>query len=145
MNKHDPSRTINGTFGEVWVDDYYAAEVTGVEAKLSVQKTEVKQAMKTSKSYKVTGTDGKGTLKFNKVTSYFSTKCLNEIKAGKTPKTTLISKLNDPDAYGAERVRLTGVIFDELPLINWEVEKIGEESIGFTFEDAEFLDEIKAV
>ena len=143
MNRHSAARTINGTFGEAWVDDYYVAEVTGVEAKITVQKAEVKQAMKTSKSYKVTGTDGKGTMKINKVTSYFSTKCLEEIKEGKTPNITIISKLADPDAYGAERVRLTGVIFDELPVVNWEVDKVGEESIGFTFEEAEFLDEIQ--
>lgn len=39
--QHAPEKTINGTFGEVWIDDYYAAETTGLEAKVTLEKTEV--------------------------------------------------------------------------------------------------------
>ena len=137
-----PERTINGTFGEVWVDDYDVAEVTGLEAKVTIEKTEVNQTRTLSKGYKITGIDGKGTIKFNKVSSYFTEKLSDPIKNGKAPKCTIISKLADPDSDGAERVKLTGVTFDELPLVNWEAKKLIEESIPFTFTDWELMDVI---
>ena len=69
--QHAPEKTINGTFGEVWIDDYYAAETTGLEAKVTLEKTEVNQTGSLAKGYKVTGIDCKGTVKMNKVTSFF--------------------------------------------------------------------------
>lgn len=143
MKSYDASRTINGTFGELSIDDYDLAEVTGLEAKVSFDKQEVTQAGKMGKGYKITGYDGKGTVKFNHVTSYFQTKLSDQIKAGKTPTCTIISKLADPDSFGCERVKLTGVVFDEMTLANWEAKKIDEESVGFTFSDWEMLDVIK--
>lgn len=143
MKRHSPEKVINGTFGELWADDYYCSEATGLNAKVTFEKGEVNQAGTLSKGYKIIGVDGKGTIKLNKVTSYFQIKISGAIKQGKTPQCTIISKLDDPDAYGAERVKITGVIFDELTLADWEAKKLGEESIPFTFADWEFLDVIE--
>lgn len=139
-----PEKVMNGTFGEVWLDDYYLAEVLSLEAKASLEKTEVNQARTLVKGYKVTGIDCKGTLKLNKVTSYFLTKLFESIKKGKVVKCTIISKLADPDSDGIERVKLTGCVFDEITLANWEVKKLGEESIPFTFTGWEVLDYVPA-
>lgn len=142
MKSYTPERVINGTFGEVWVDDDYMAEVTALEAKVSLEKTEVNQVGALAKGYKVTGIDGKGTLKMNKVTSYFIQKLSANTKAGKTTTCTIISKLADPDALGAERIQLNGCTFDELTLVNWEAKKLGEESIAFSFTGWDVLDTI---
>lgn len=139
-----PEKVMNGTFGEVWLDDYYLAEVLSLEAKASLEKTEVNQARTLVKGYKVTGIDCKGTIKLNKVTSYFLTKLSESIKKGKVVKCTIISKLADPDSDGIERVKLTGCVFDEITLANWEVKKLGEESIPFTFTGWEVLDYVPA-
>ena len=138
-----PEKTINGTFGELWVDDYYLAEVTALEAKLSLEKTEVNQTGTLAKGYKVTGFDGKGTIKLNKVTSFFITLLSDNAKAGKTTTCTIISKLADPDANGVERIKLTGCTFDEVTLANWEAKKLGEESIPFSFTGWDVLDAIE--
>ena len=137
-----PEKTINGTFGELWIDDYYLAEVTGLEAKATIEKQEVNQTGTLTKGYKVTGLDCKGTIKLNKVSSYFQIKLSDAIKKGKTPSCTIISKLDDPDSEGAERVKLMGCTFDEVTIANWEAKKLGEESIPFSFTDWEFLDVI---
>ena len=142
MNKFEPRRVINGTFGELWCDDDYMAETTGLEAKVTIEKSEVNQTGTLAKGYKTTGLDLKGMLKLNKVSSYFTKKISANIKKGINPTCTLISKLADPDAFGAERVKLTGVTFDEITLANWETKKTGEESIPFTFMDWELLDTI---
>ena len=142
---YSPERTINGTFGSLWVDDYFLSEVTGLEAKVSLEKTEVNQVGSLAKGYKVTGIDCKGTIKLNKVTSYFINLLSENIKNGKTTTCTIISKLDDPDAFGSERVKLTGCTFDELTLANWEAKKLGEESIPFSFTDWELMDTIPAM
>ena len=144
MKSYTPEKVINGTFGEVWVDDDYMAEVTALEAKVSLDKTEVNQVGTLAKGYKITGIDGKGTLKLNKVSSYFIKKLSDNTKAGKTTTCTIISKLNDPDSFGAERIQLNGCTFDELTLANWEAKKLGEESIVFSFTSWEVLDTINA-
>lgn len=139
---YQPEKTINGTFGEVWLDDYYLAEVIGLEAKVSLEKQEVNQTGTLAKGYKITGIDGKGTIKLNKVTSYFMKFISQSIKQGKTASCTIISKLGDPDSNGIERVKLSGCTFDEVTLANWEAKKLGEESIPFSFTDWEILDSI---
>lgn len=141
--RYDASRVVNGSWGEVWVDGDYMAEATGLEAKVSLDKQEVNQTGTLEKGYKVTGVDGKGTLKMNKVTSYFIQKMSDNLKAGKTTTATIISNLDDPDAFGAERVQLNGCVFDELTLVNWEAKKLGEESVPFTFTSWEILESIK--
>lgn len=51
-----------------------------------------------------------------------------------------ITALKDPASLGTERVKITGVSFDELTLADWEANKLGEESYPFTFADAEPID-----
>ena len=142
MNAYADKNVINGTFGEVWCDSDYLAEATGLEAKMSLEKTEVNMCRRLSKGQKVTGIDGKGTLKMNKVSSYFILKLGEAIKQGKTPVSEIITQLKDPDAFGAEKIKLTGVVFDEVTLANWEAKKLVEESIPFTFESFEVLEAI---
>lgn len=142
MVSYSPEKVINGTFGEVWVNGSYMAEVTALEAKVSLEKTEVNQTGALAKGYKITGIDCKGTLKLNKVTSYFIKLLSDSIKNGKSVSVTIISKLSDPDSIGSERVQLNSCTFDELTLVNWEAKKLGEESIPFTFTSWEVLDSI---
>ncbi|MGN0512740.1 MAG: phage tail tube protein [Lachnospiraceae bacterium] len=142
MTTYNDRNVINGTYGEVWVNEDYMAESTGLEAKMSLEKTEVNMCKRLSKGYKITGTDGKGTLKMNHVSSYFVLKYGEAIKKGQTPDVSITTRLADPDAFGAEEIKLTGVIFDELTLANWELKKNGEESIPFTFTDFEVIESI---
>ena len=75
-----------------------------------------------------------------KVISYLIKLLAPAIKEWKQVKFTLISKLDDPNALGAERIALYGVMFDAVDLINWELGKVGEEDQNFTFEDFDLLD-----
>lgn len=144
MKSYSPENVINGTYGEVWIDGEYMAEVTGLEAKVSLEKTEVNQIGKLAKGYKVTGIDCKGTVKLNKVSSYFINKLSKNLEKGKQTTCTIVSNLKDPDAFEgkAEKVQLNGCTFDELTLANWEAKKLGEESIPFTFTGWKLIDTI---
>lgn len=142
MNRHRDENVISGSWGEVWVDNDYMSDVLSLEAKISLDTEEIKQNRRLTKGYKVTGISGNGTLKLNKVTSYFINKLSENIKAGKTTTATIITKLDDPDALGAERIRLNNCVFTELTLANWEVGSMTEEELPFSFQDYDVLDSI---
>ena len=130
-----PEKVINGTYGEMKINGQLVAEVTGLEAKITVEKDEVKLVGTLAKGYKITGTEGKGTIKLNKVYSRFINLMNDNLKAGKSTVATIESALADPDSDGSETVVLNGCIFDELTLADWEAKKFGEESVPFTFTD----------
>ena len=101
--------------------------------------TPVNQTGSLGKGYKVTGIDGKGTVKFNKITSYFIELMSDNLKNGKTTTCDIISNLEDPDSFGAEKIKLKNCVFDELTLANWEAKKMTEESVPFTFSDWDIM------
>ncbi|KNF10058.1 protein of unknown function DUF2001 [Gottschalkia purinilytica] len=140
---YDSQKTISGTWGEVWLDGDYISEITGLEAKVNLTKEEVKMCGVMGKKFKVTGFEGKGTLKMNKVSSRMIMKLGNAIKEGRSVSCTIISKLKDPDANGAERIAIKDATFDEVTLSNWEAKKILEETIPFTFSDYEIYDVVE--
>jgi hypothetical protein len=141
MQSYTPEKVINGTFGELWIDGEYMSETTAFEATISLEKTDVIQTGTLVKGQKVIGVEGKGTVTMNKVSSYFHRKIGDYIRVMKTPPpATIISKVDDPDAFGAERVSIEGVEFDEMSVANWEGRKIGEEKVNFTFKTYTPLD-----
>ena len=133
--RFDTNTVINGTWGTVKINDEIVAEAIGLEAKLSVEKEEVKQTGTLAKGYKITGTDGKGTIKLNKVNSRMINLMSANLQQGKSTVATIESELADPASGEGkmEKVVLKGCIFDELTLADWEAKKIGEESVAFTF------------
>lgn len=136
-------QVINGSFGEAWVDGDYLAEVTGVEATIDIDYEDVNLPRKLSTGKKLIGWEGSGSLSFNKTTSRFIVLMRDDLKAGKQTEVDIITKLDDPDALGAERVVLKNVVFEDLSLANWESKSIGEEEISFYFDDWEPLDIIE--
>ena len=55
MDKYNAQQVMNGTWGEVWIDGTYMAEVTAFEAKVSLDKTDVNMTRRLAKAQKVTG------------------------------------------------------------------------------------------
>lgn len=138
------NQVINGTFGEVWFDDDYLAEVVSGQAKVSLTYDDVKRARCLMVAKKLIKAGGKGSIKLNHVRSNIVKKTSDTIKSGKTPSFKIIMKLEDPDALGAERIVLYGCKLDELTLMDWENGKITEETLSFTYESYELLDVIIA-
>ena len=95
----DAKRIISGTFGECWMDDDYLAEAFGLQAKIDITKEDVQIAGKLSKSKKITGWEGKGSVKLNKVNSRMAKKIASMLKDGKEVRVKIISKLADPDSF----------------------------------------------
>ena len=137
MKKFVSNQVINGTWGELWVDDEYIGEVMSCKGEVSISYSDISMVRSLTAGKKMTKLEGKGSVKLHHVRS-------NKVKKGKTPDFKIIAKLADPDALGVERVVFYHCKFDKAILMDWEVQKNTEESYSFTFEDWDFLDDIRA-
>lgn len=135
-------RVISGTWGEVWLDGDKVSECYGLQAKVSFNKEDIALCGQMASDKKVTSIECTGSLRMHKVTSRMALAIGENIRNGKDVRFTIVSKLKDPDAYGAERVVLSNVSFDDLILADWEAKSVGKVECPFTFTDYEFLDEI---
>lgn len=137
-------RVVSGTWGEVWLDDDKVSECYGLQAKASFNKEDIALCGQMASDKKVTSIDCTGSLRLHKVTSRMAQAIGENIRNGRDVRFTIVSKLKDPDAYGAERVVLRNVSFDDLTLADWEAKRVGKVECPFTFTDYEFLDVIEA-
>ena len=135
-------RVISGTWGEVWLEGDKVSECYGLQAKVSFNKEDIALCGQMASDKKVTSIECTGSLRMHKVTSRMALAIGENIRKGKDVRFTIVSKLKDPDAYGAERVVLSNVSFDDLTLADWEAQSVGKVECPFTFTDYEFLDEI---
>lgn len=140
----DPTKVINGTFGEVWHEGNWVTNVKSAEATVDIGKEEIPVSGSRWIGHKQTSLTGTGNITSYKLTSEFI-QMIGSIAEGKGTAfvTELILKLDDPDSYGAERVRLKGVQFDTIPLGKFELNAIVEEELPFTFSGYELLDKIE--
>ena len=135
-------RVISGTWGEVWLGGDYVGECYKYQAKDSITRDKIAMAGKLRAGMKMTSVEGTGSMGLHKVNSRMAIIIGNEIKAGRDPRFTIIAKLDDPDAYGAEKISFTDVAFDDLTLADWEVATSGKVECPFSYGDYEFLDQI---
>ena len=135
-------RVINGTYGEVWVDGEKVAECTACQAKVAKQKETIRLCGQFMSDAKATGADGTGSLTLYHVDSGFLQR-QRDLQDGVDVRCTVVTKLRDPDSYGAERVALYNVSFDDLTLADWAAAAVGTITAPFTFSRYELLDEIE--
>lgn len=135
-------RVISGTFGEVWVDGEKIAECTACQLKVSKNKETINLCGQFMTDTKAISGSGTGSLTLYKVDSGFARKT-GDLQNGEDRRFTIISKLRDPDSYGAERVAVYNVSLDDLTLADWQAATVGTVTVPFTFSRYEFLDEIE--
>lgn len=134
---------INGTFGEVWIDDTYLATLTKFEAKVAMSYEDVKRPRDLWKGKKLVELDGTGSLTMGKYSSMGLKFMHDKLSQGRTPVVKIMGVLDDPTALGAERIMLKNVTFTELDLLNFEHAKALEETFSFNFRHYELYDFIE--
>lgn len=136
-------RILNGVWGEIWVDGEKIAECTACQLKVANNKQTVNLCGQYMADSKGTSGSGTGSLTLYHVDSGFARK-QDGIQNGVDRRFTVISKLADPDSYGAERVAAYNVSFDDLTLADWKAATVGTVTKPFTFTRYELLDQIQA-
>lgn len=126
----------------LYLDGEKVAECTGCQAKVTYNKKAINLCGELMEDTKILSAKGAGSLSLLKVDSGLAAK-LGDLASGLDRRFTIISKLRDPDSYGAERVALYGVSFDELTLADWTSAAEGTVTAPFTFTKYEYLDMIE--
>lgn len=142
MQGHNSDIVMNGTFGEVWFDGEYMAEVKKCRLEVAIEYTEIGRVRNLTPGQKMTALKPEGEVTFNKVSSTVTKKVAAKLKKGQAPKFTIISNLDDPAALGAERVAAYGCAFEKMTLADWENGSLTEENYSFKFENYELLDTV---
>lgn len=140
----DERRVMSGTWGSLWMDGDLVGECYGFQAKVTLDKETVYMCGNNWAGHKVKNVSGSGSVRLRKVSSFMARKIANDIRQGKDPRFVIISKLADPDVFGAERVAVKNVSFDDLTLADWEANALGNVECPFTFRDFEYLDMVVA-
>ena len=137
----DANRIMNGTFLEVWLDGIALSGMTAFQAKVVKQKTEINVCGQMAVDTKTTGYKGTGSLSLHKIYSTFAEEA-ESLGTGIDQRHTIVGKLADPDAFGAERLAFYNVSLDEITLMDAAANTPGKITTPFTYTRYEFLDKV---
>lgn len=134
------NKILRGSYGKVWIDGELFANIKKFEAKVEAKYEDVEIAGQLGKKRRYVGFEGKGTATLHKIDSSIAKKLNQQFKTGDIMDSKMVVALDDPTAYGSERVEILEVTFDELTLMNFEQKAIIEEELPFEFGDYNFID-----
>lgn len=133
---------INGTYGEVWIDDYYLASLVSFRAVVTMSYAQVVKPTDLWEYNKLVSLSGEGEVVTEKYSSLGFRVMHDKIKEGKTPVCKIVTKLDDPDALGAERIAVKNITFNELALADWAHAEAGKETLTFNFAGYDLIEKI---
>lgn len=140
--KMQTNKILRGNFGRVWVNSELMANVKKFEAKVGLNYEEIQISNDLGTHQRYMGYTIEGTMTLHKIDSQVAHLMKDGIKTGDLPDIKIIAKLDDPSAYGAERIEMTEVTFDELTLMNFENGNVIEEEVPFKAAYFDYLDMI---
>jgi hypothetical protein len=129
-------RTINGSYGKLYLGAQWLANIQRVEARITVERREVKVAGTRHTGYKGMNVTGEGTMTGLKVTDFWLkliSRYMRDPSSFIVPL-TLRTTLADPENGGVEELELIHCRFWEIPF-GFQVNELIEEAITFTFEN----------
>jgi hypothetical protein len=136
-------RVINGTYGRMWMNGQEVGECYGLQAKVAYKKEDIQMPGKMMTDTKLINAKGTGTVKYFKTNSRMAIEAGNAALEGRDIRFTIVSALEDPDAYGSERVAVSGVSFDDITVIDWTSGEVTRHEAPYTFAGYEYLDMIE--
>lgn len=135
------SRVMNGTWGTVWEDGSEVAEISAFQLKVAKNWDPINMCGQMAEDRKLTSIKITGSMTLHKVYSR-GAEDARSADRGHDVRRTLVAKLDDPDAYGAERVAVYGMNYDEQTLMDFAAAKAGSVTVPFQATAFEYLDEV---
>lgn len=138
------SMLVKAPDGSTSVENAFWAK--NLEATVQVEKTDVYTLGKRGAQHKPNGWSGSGTMTIYYVTSLFRKLALQYIKTGVPAYFDLTVTNNDPgSSVGVQTVILKNCTLDSVIIAKFDVEsEVLDESVEFTFDDVDILDEFVA-
>lgn len=135
------TKTINGTFCRVVQNNEWLTNAKGAELQVEINYEDVPRAGTRKMGKKATTIDSTGTLTNYKLTN----RLLRQIAqitddARGAFVTELYMRINDPESPESKVwIRVKGVQFTTIPVLNYEVGSIVEEELPFVFDDFDYV------
>ena len=138
------SMLVKALDGSTSVENAFWAK--NLEATVKVEKTDVYTLGKRGVQYKPNGWSGSGSMTIYYITSLFRKMALQYIKTGVPAYFDLTVTNNDPgSSVGTQTVILKNCTLDSVIVAKFDVEsEVLDESVEFTFDDVDILDEFVA-
>ena len=136
------NKILKGTNGRLWVNTEPMADVKSFEAKSSADFEEISVNGDFGKKHVFTAYSISGTMTLHKIDSYIFNLYADAYQRGEMPDVYIIASITDPQTSQTQRVRLTGVQFSEITLLQFENGTVLEEEVPFTAEGVKPLDGI---
>lgn len=135
------TEVINGNFGKVYHEGDHLTNVTNVEATVEINYEEVPRSGTRQTGQKAMNYVSAGTIGAYTVTYDFIKKIGQVTDDTKGAFVTeLLVRLEDPENTNTnEFIRLKGVQFQTIPLVNFEVGSIVEHELQFSFDGYEYM------
>lgn len=137
----DATKTLNGAFGKLYHEGEWLTNVTGVELNIDINYEEVPRAGTRVMGHKATTITMSGTIQSHKVTRRF-VDAISQILDDKKGAfvTELITEIDDPENPEMSGfIRVKGVQFNTIPLMNYEHGSLVEEELQIVFTGYERL------
>lgn len=126
--------------GNIWVDDAEFEKVKSFELKMTMEWEDVPNGLTTERVLLGYGYEGSYSYrKTDKNRRTIMDKIFAEYSAGRTPDVTIVGKAYNKASGKTERVKVSGITFDELTLQNWEEKSVVEQEIAFKASHVEIL------
>lgn len=131
----DASRVCNGTYGKVYLDGEWQNNANECTADVEIDQKEITPCGSEWTGYKNGAKKGSGTIKGYKITSKMIERGFKGFE--------VLTTLEDPEAYGYERIRLKNCKASKINLVNFKGGEVVEEETPFTFVGYELVDPIE--
>ena len=138
----DGSKVMSGTWGTVWAEGKEIAEISGFQCKVVKNWDPINICGQMAEDRKLVSIKITGSMNLHKVYSR-GAEDVNAAARGHDVRSTLVAKLDDPDAYGAERIAVYGMNYDEQTLMDLAAGKAGSVTVPFQATRYEYLDQIE--
>ena len=135
-------KVMSGTYGTVVVDGHQVASIKNAQAKVEYRWENVSQCGALTEGRKLGGMKITYSYSYNRVYSH-GADYAEKAKQGDAPEVTIIIGLDDPAAYGAERVALYGCTLDATVLADFAAGKPSEATVSGEAMDFEYLDRVE--
>ncbi len=131
----------NGSNGALWVNDADWDKVKSFDLKMILEWEDVPNGMGTDRvllgySYEGAFTYRKSDKNYNKAIDLL----FAEYAAGRVPGVSIVSKAYNKATGKRQRIKVTGITFDEVDLQNWEEKTVGEVEMPFKASDVDVLE-----
>ncbi len=144
-NNLDVKKIFNGTDGAVWITTETEEVKVGSMKTFSLKQTNTYEDIDVSESMtkkrKLIGVELSGELTKFKIDSTFIN-IFQQYKNGDQPDISFVGKAYNNNTDKMQMVKVTGITFDELVLVDLQQKKAIEESIPYAAEDYEWIENV---